>query len=124
MEVFGYRELIDYQKAKEVVKKTYKLLKKFPPEERYAMCDQLRRASISVTSNIAEGVNRFSVKEKAHFIEIAYGSLMEVSSQFEVAEELGYITTAVRQNMDVLIEEDARLLSGLITSYKPSDSNS
>lgn len=91
MEVFEYRKLIAYQKAKEVVKKTYKLLKKFPPEERYAMCDQLRRASISVTSNIAEGVNRFSVKEKAHFIEIAYGSLMEVSSQFEVAEELGYI---------------------------------
>jgi four helix bundle protein len=124
MEVFGYRKLIAYQKAKEVVKKTYKLLKKFPPEERYAMCDQLRRASISVTSNIAEGVNRFSVKDKAHFIEIAYGSLMEVSSQFEVAEELGYITTADRQNMDVLIEEDARLLSGLLNSYKPTDSNS
>ena len=124
MEVFGYRKLIAYQKAKEVVKKTYKLLKKFPPEERYAMCDQLRRASISVTSNIAEGVNRFSVKDKAHFIEIAYGSLMEVSSQFEVAEELGYITTADRQNMDVLIEEEARLLSGLLNSYKPSDSNS
>ena len=124
MEVFGYRKLIAYQKAKEVVKKTYKLLKKFPPEERYAMCDQLRRASISVTSNIAEGVNRFSVKDKAHFIEIAYGSLMEVSSQFEVAEELGYITTADRQNMDVLIEEDARLLSGLLNSYNPNDSNS
>lgn len=124
MEVFGYRKLVAYQKAKEVVKKTYKLLKKFPPEERYAMCDQLRRASISVTSNIAEGVNRFSVKDKARFIEIAYGSLMEVSSQFEVAEELSYITTADRQNMDVLIEEDARLLSGLLNSYKPSDSNS
>ena len=124
MEVFGYRKLIAYQKAKEVVKKTYKLLKKFPPEERYAMCDQLRRASISVTSNIAEGVNRFSVKDKAHFIEIAYGSLMEVSSQFEVAEELGYITTVDRQNMDVLIEEDARLLSGLFNSYKPTDTNS
>ena len=116
--------MIAYQKAKEVVKKTYKLLKKFPPEERYAMCDQLRRASISVTSNIAEGVNRFSVKDKAHFIEIAYGSLMEVSSQFEVAEELGYITTVDRQNMDVLIEEDARLLSGLFNSYKPTDTNS
>ena len=124
MEVFGYRKLIAYQKAKEVVKRTYKLLKKFPAEERYAMCDQLRRASISVTSNIAEGVNRFSVKDKARFIEIAYGSLMEVSSQFEVAEELGYITTADRQNMDVLIEEDARLLSGLLNSYKPTDSNS
>ena len=121
MEIFGYRKLVAYQKAKEVVKRTYKLLKKFPPEERYAMCDQLRRASISITSNIAEGVNRFSIKEKAYFIEIAYGSLMEVSSQFEIAEELNYITSADRLSMDQLIEEDARLLSGLLSSYKPSD---
>jgi len=98
-EVFGYRKLIAYQKGKEVVKRTYKLLKKFPAEERFAMCDQLRRASISVTSNIAEGVNRFSVKDKAHFIEIAYGSLMEVSSQMEVAEELGYITADDRLSL-------------------------
>ena len=122
MEVFGYRKLIAYQKAKEVVKRTYKLLKKFTDEERFAMCDQLRRASVSVTSNIAEGVNRFSLKDKARFIEIAYGSLMEISSQFEIAEELGYITTSDRQNMDQLIEEDARLLSGLLNSYKPNDS--
>ena len=122
MEVFGYRKLIAYQKAKEVVKKTYKLLKKFPAEERYAMCDQLRRASVSITSNIAEGVNRFSVKDKAHFIEVAYGSLMEVSSQFEIAEEHGYITAEDSLSMDQLIEEDARLLFGLLNSYKPSDS--
>ena len=122
MEVFGYRKLIAYQKAKEVVKRTYKLLKKFPEEERFAMCDQLRRASVSVTSNIAEGVNRFSLKDKARFIEIAYGSLMEVSSQLEIAEELGYITTSDRQNMDQLIEEEARLLSGLLNSYKPNES--
>ena len=121
MEVFGYRKLIAYQKAKEIVKRTYKLLKKFPAEERYAMCDQLRRASVSVTSNIAEGVNRFSVKDKSHFIEIAYGSLMEVSSQFEIAEDLGYITTDDRMSMELLIEEDARLLSGLLNSYQPSD---
>ena len=120
MEIFGYRKLIAYQKAKEVVKRTYKLLKKFPAEERYAMCDQLRRASVSVTSNIAEGVNRFSVKDKARFIEIAYGSLMEVSSQFEIAEELGYITNNDRLSMEMLIEEDARLLSGLLKTYKPS----
>ena len=69
MEIFGYRTLIAYKKAKEVVKRTYKLLKKFPAEERFAMCDQLRRASVSITSNIAEGINRFSVKDKAHFIE-------------------------------------------------------
>jgi len=123
MEIFGYRKLIAYQKAKEVVKRSYKLLKKFPAEERYAMCDQLRRASVSITSNIAEGVNRFSVKDKAHFIEMAYGSLMEVSSQIEIAEELGYVTADDRLSMDELIEEDARLLSGLLNSYKPSDSS-
>ena len=117
-EGFGYRRLIAYQRAKEVVKRTYKLLKKFPKEEQYAMCDQLRRASISITSNIAEGMNRYSVKDKNHFLEMAYGSLMEVSSQFEIAEELGYINNADRQNMDVLIDEVARLISGLQKSFK------
>ena len=100
-----------------MVKRTYKLLKKFPAEERYAMCDQLRRASVSITSNIAEGVNRYSVKDKSHFIEMSYGSLMEVSSQMEIAEELGYITSAERLSMDQLIEEVARLLSGLQKTY-------
>lgn len=123
MEVLSYRKLIAYQKAKEVVKHTYQLLKKFPVEERYAMCDQLRRASVSITSNIAEGVNRYSVKDKAHFVEIAFGSLMEVSSQFEIAEELGYISADERLSMDKLIEEVARLLSGLRNSFQPSTSN-
>ena len=118
MEVFGYRKLIAYQKAKAVVKRTYKLLKKFPAEERYAMSDQLRRASLSIISNIAEGINRYSIKEKSHFIEMAYGSLMEVSSQIEIAEDIGYITTEDRINMDELIREEARLLSGLQNSYK------
>ena len=117
-EVFGYRKLIAYQKGKEVVKRTYQLLKKFPAEERYAMCDQLRRASVSISSNIAEGINRFSVKDKAHFVEMAYGSLMEVSSQFEIAEELGYVSSEDRLSMDMLIEEEARLLSGLQKTYK------
>ena len=106
-----------YQKAKEVVKHTYKLLRKFPAEERYAMSDQLRRASVSITSNIAEGINRYSVKDKAHFIEIAYGSLMEVSSQFEIAEELNYITSDERLSMDLLVGDVARLLTGLQKTY-------
>lgn len=100
-----------------MVKRTYQLLKKFPLDERYAMCDQLRRASVSITSNIAEGINRFSVKDKAHFIEVAYGSLMEVSSQFEIAEDLGYIKQEERLSMDKLIDEEARLLEGLKKSY-------
>ena len=118
MEIFGYRKLIAYQKAKEIVKITYKFIKKFPLDERFALCDQLRRASVSITSNIAEGINRYSTKDKAHFIEMAYGSLMEVSSQFEIAEDLGYIKTEDRSNIDLLISEEARLLSGLQKSYK------
>ena len=117
MKIFGYRKLIAYQKAKEIVKITYKFIKKFPSDERFALCDQLRRASVSITSNIAEGINRYSAKDKAHFIEMAYGSLMEVSSQFEIAEDLGYIKTEDRSNIDLLISEEARLLSGLQKSY-------
>ena len=109
--------MIVYQKAKEVVKNAYQLLKKFPSEEKFAMCNQLRRAAVSITSNIAEGVNRYSIKDKSHFIEMAYGSLMEVSSQFEIAEELGYISSNERQSIDDSIVEVARLLSGLYKSY-------
>lgn len=62
----------------------------------------------------------YPIKDKAHFIEVAFGSLMEVSSQFEIAEELDYITTEERMSMDELVKEVARLLSGLQNSYKPS----
>lgn len=93
MEQFAYRNLIVYQKGKEVVMQTYRLLKKFPREEQYALCDQLRRASTSITSNIAEGMTRHSSKDRSHFFEISYGSLMEVSSQMDVACDLGYITS-------------------------------
>ena len=64
----------------------------------------------------------FSVKDKSHFIEIAYGSLMEVSSQFEIAEELYYITSEERLSMDQMIEEVARLLSGLLKTYNSQQS--
>ena len=118
MNIFSYRKLIVYQKSKELVKRTYLLLKKFPTKENYALCNQLQRSSVSVTSNIAEGMSRFSVKEKKHFVEIAYGSLMELSSQFEIAEDLGYISMQERYNVDKLVEEIARLLSGLRNSFK------
>ena len=117
MSLFNYRKLIVYQKSKELVKRTYQLLERFPSKENHALCNQLRRASVSVTSNIAEGVTRFNFKDKRHFIEISYGSLMEISSQFEIAEDLGYITTNERISIDILVEEIARLLSGLRKSY-------
>lgn len=112
-EVFNYRKLAVYQKAKLWVKDVYKLLDTFPPEEKYALCNQIQRASFSVPSNIAEGMSRSSRKDEAHFIEIAYGSLMEVQSQLEIAETLGYINQIDIDWIDEKTMEIARMLSGL-----------
>ena len=87
----SFRDLNAYKESKVLVKMTYQLLKKFPNEEKYALCEQIRRAVISVTSNIAEGTGRISIKEQMHFLEISYGSLMEVFSQMDIALDLGYI---------------------------------
>ena len=94
MEFFGYRNLVAYEKAREVVRRVYHVTKSFPKDEVFALSSQMRRAAVSITSNIAEGMTRYSIKDKVHFLEIAYGSLMEVMSQMEVAEDQKYITTA------------------------------
>lgn len=116
-EIFNYRKLIAYQRAKTLVKEVYRLLRKFPKEEQYALCDQLRRAVTSVTSNIAEGTNRSTYPDKVHFLEISYGSLMEVSSQMEVASDLGYISTDDLSQIDELIITIAKPLSGLRSKF-------
>lgn len=108
-----YRSLKAYQESKELVKHVYLLLKKFPQDERYALCDQLRRAVISIPSNIAEGMGRYSTKEQVHFLEIAFGSLMEVSAQMDVACDLSYITSDELKTIDGKVENVASLLSGL-----------
>ena len=113
MEDFSYRRLRVYSNAKELVLYVYSLLKLFPKEENYALCDQLRRAVISIPSNIAEGMGRASVKEQIHFIEIAYGSLYEVMCQLEVAQELGYITNTQLAKIEKSVIDIAKPLSGL-----------
>lgn len=108
-----FRDLDAYKEAKKLVKEVYRLLKGFPKEEQYALCDQLRRAAISVTSNIAEGSGRVSYKEKVHFLEISYGSLMEVLSQMDIAMDLGYITEEEFNNFEVMEDKVGSLISGL-----------
>ena len=108
-----YRTLKAYTESKELVKQVYALLKKFPKEEQYALCDQLRRAVISVPSNIAEGMGRYSTKEQVHFLEIAFGSLMEVSAQMDVACDLSFVTKDDLSRIDERVESVAALLSGL-----------
>ena len=109
----SFRKLNAYIFAKDLVKQVYKLLEKFPREEQYALCDQLRRSVISLPSNIAEGTGRVSSKDQAHFFTIAYGSLMEVLAQMDVACDLGYISTDEFNYIEQLIDTEARLLTGL-----------
>ena len=89
------------------------MLSSFPKEENYALCDQLRRAVISIPSNIAEGMGRTSIKEQIHFIEIAYGSLYGVMCQIEIAKELGYITDLQLAKIEESVVDIAKPLSGL-----------
>ena len=123
MEFFGYRKLIAYNKACEVRRVIYQLIKKFPKEEQFALCNQLRRAAVSITSNIAEGVTRYSNKDKVHFLEMSYGSLMEVMSQIEVALDEGYIQNDQFSNLETLIADTGRLISGLQNSFLPNKDN-
>ncbi len=118
MDKFTFFDLRVYQEAKELVKSVYTLLDKFPKYETYALGDQLRRAVTSVPSNIAEGSGRFSIKEKIHFIEIAYGSLTETLCQLDIANDLNYITDEEFANEKERINVIGKQLSGLRTSFQ------
>lgn len=114
MEDNYYFERLDvWQQARQLVVQVYKLLEKFPKEEKYALCDQLRRSVISIPSNIAEGSGRIAKKETIHFLEIAYGSLMEMNCQLQIAVDLNYITEADFMEIKPLIFKVSKLLSGL-----------
>lgn len=115
--IFAFEQLDVYQVARRYVKNVYLLSEKFPQKEDFALTSQIRRAAVSITSNIAEGTSRFSVKDKSHFIEIAYGSLMETYSQLQVALDLGYITQSDIEQQHPLVVELRNRLSALRKSY-------
>ena len=110
---FSFEGIDVYKAARELVRDIYRLQHKFPKYEIYALGDQIRRSSSSVTSNIAEGSGRNSFKEKSHFIEIAYGSLMEAFSQLQIAQDLGYLSQDDIDNIRPHFINVAKMLSGL-----------
>lgn len=118
-----FQNLIVYQQAKELVKLVYALMKKFPSDERYALCDQLRRSVISIPSNIAEGMGRIAEKEQGHFINIAFGSLMEVLAQIDIAKDLDYITNEEYKQVESLVDEIGKMLSSLRAKRVSNASN-
>lgn len=115
--LFAFEDLDVYQVARQYVKHVYILSNAFPSKEDFALTSQIRRAAVSITSNIAEGTSRFSIKEKCHFIEIAYGSLMETYSQLQVAMDLKYVSHDSMVQIAPLIVELRNKLSALRRSY-------
>ena len=111
-----FKDLIVWQKAMELVRAVYAVSKAFPKDERYALTDQLRRAVVSIPSNIAEGSGRASNADYGHFLSIARGSLYETITQLQVAVDQGYIPT-ISPELEALISEIGRMLTSMLKKY-------
>jgi len=114
----SYRDLVAWQKAMKFVTQIYEVTRGFPPEERYGLTNQLRRASVSVPSNIAEGQARFSQKEFHHFLSQARGSLVEIETQLLIAKDLKYLQPVKADGLLAAADELGKILNGLIASIK------
>lgn len=121
--MFAFESLNVYQAARDLVQDIYRLLERFPTNEQFGLSSQLRRAVISITSNIAEGSGRVNPKDQAHFIEIAYASLLEVFCQLQIATDLGYIGNDDFSAIRLKIEPIAKQLSNLRKAFLQKNDN-
>ncbi len=115
-EQFNFEKLWAYKSARLLVKDVYMLQKHFPSEEKYALGDQVRRSSVSIAANLAEGSGRISTKEKIHFVEVSYGSLLEAFCELQIACDMGYISENALAKISPRFVETAKMLSGLRNS--------
>lgn len=116
--MFGFEKLEVWQKAIEFADEIYRVTAKFPSDERFGLTSQLRRAAVSISSNIAEGSSRSSKVDFARFVEIAYGSLMECVSQLHVAKRQGFIDEDRFTELVTAADRLTRMLSGLRASLR------
>ena len=117
-EIKTYKDLLIWQKSMALVSEVYKLTKSFPNEEMFGLSAQLRKASVSVPSNIAEGYGRNSTKDYVRFLHIAIGSLYEIQTQIEIAFELKYLPSEDFTRLDKLMKEIERMISSLLRKLK------
>ncbi|MGA2358819.1 MAG: four helix bundle protein [Terriglobales bacterium] len=115
-----YRNLIAWQKAKTLALNVYRCTRRFPKDEIYGLTSQMRRAAVSVPSNIAEGKGRYSQKEFVQFLYHARGSLLELETQLSIARDLDYIDLPVFESFESETEELGRILNGLINRFQVS----
>ncbi len=118
-EINSYKDLLVWQKSILLVKETYQLTVKFPKSETYALADQMKRASIAIPSNIAEGYGRKTRKDYANFCSIAYGSLLELETQTIIALQLKFVAENETVVQKALIEEVGKMLNVLIRKLNP-----
>ncbi len=113
-----HKQLKLWSEAMKLVVHLYRVSKEFPKEEEFGLKAQIRRAAVSVPSNISEGLTRKSGKDRYHFLNIAQGSLSEIDAQIEIASRLGYIDSSVEKQSNESLALVERLLSGLMKSIK------
>lgn len=116
MTVRNYSELVAWQKSMDLVERVYAATKQFPKEELYGLTSQIRRAAVSIPSNIAEGQGRKSTNEFLHHLSIAYGSLREVETQILIAGRLHYLAQEEINHLLELSAEVGRIINGLSKS--------
>ena len=116
--MFNFEKLETWQKAIDFADLVYSTTRAFPDDERFSLTSQMRRAAVSVSSNIAEGASRFSHDEYARYLEIASGSLFEVVSQSFVARRQGFLGETDFTRLYSAAEEQSRMLSGLRRSLR------
>ena len=115
-----FKELVVWQKAIELTVRVYKLTRKFPPDEMYGLTSQMRRASVSVASNIAEGRGRINAAEFRQFLGVAQGSISEVLTQLHVAKGLGFGSDRALEEAELLSNEVSKMLLSLIKTLTAS----
>ena len=118
MKIYSFEKLEGWQNARKLAVWTYAVTRNFPPDEKFGMILQMRRASISVASNIAEGTSRITPKDRSHFSTIAYSSTIELLNDLIVALDLSFITNDLYLEGRILSEKQTLLLAGLRKSQQ------
>lgn len=113
-----YKDLIVWQKSMDLVEEIYRLTKSLPKEEMYSLSDQMKRAAVSIPSNIAEGKNRNSNKEYIHFLSIAHGSISELETQLLICVRIGYLSQEQIDRAIELCDEVGRMIFSLQQAIK------
>mgnify|MGYP003480772491 CR=1 FL=1 len=117
--VESHKDLTVWQKSMDLVVLVYKLIEQLPKEERYSLCDQIRRSAVSIPSNIAEGKSRNSIKQYKQFVGIAKGSAAELETQLLICERIGYLDKEELSEVMGLLDEVSKMLAKLNIALAP-----